>query len=339
MPEAPKSMKAAFHVGKQRLEIREVPLPEPAADECLIKTEACAICGSDVRWWSSEATNRMQGHESVGTVVKAGKKTQIFKEGDRVLPYVMKGCGKCDFCAQGSYIYCPQISGVTTGFAEYQVFAERYLLPLPPGVSNEVATLIGDTFGTPLHAVRKAQLKGGETAVVYGLGPLGLAAVQALRFYGAETVVGVDVLENRLALARELGAAVTLQAEKDDVRVAVFRLTKNLGAQAAVNTVNTPEAAAKAFELLRGGGRLVLIAGSCAAYGAQSGIKGQAERQVLGSFYFHPLEYEENLRILSAGFINLERLVSHVYPLEKINEAFEMRFGHPERSLKVVIAL
>ena len=334
-----KTMQAAFHVGRQRLEIREVPLPEIAEDECLIRTNACAICGSDGKWWASEGTNKMQGHESVGTVVKSGKKVNIVKEGDRVVPYVMTGCGTCAFCAQGYYIYCYRITGVTTGFAEYQVFRERYLMPLPGGMCNEVATLIGDTLGTPLRAVRKLELRGGETVVVNGLGPLGLVAVQALSFFGAETIIGIDVLESRRRLAEELGATVTLDAKQANVREEVFRLTKNLGAHAAINAVNDNEAAAVAFNLLRGGGRLILVAGSCGTYGAQSGIKGQAERQVLGTFYFPRMDYEDNLKIVSGGFINLERLVSHVYPLEKINEAFEMRFSHADASLKVVITL
>ncbi|MGA2974655.1 MAG: zinc-binding dehydrogenase [Spirochaetia bacterium] len=333
------TMKAAFHVGKHRLEIREIPLPTITDEECLIKTDACAICGSDGRWWASDGSNKIQGHESVGTIVKKGRNVNTVKEGDRVVPYVMTGCGTCAFCAQGYYIYCYQIAGITTGFAEYQVFHPRYLMPVPSGMGNEVATLLGDTLGTPLRAVRKAELRGGETVVVNGLGPLGLIAVQALSFSGAGTIIGVDVLESRRALAQELGASVTLDATEAHLRDEVFRLTKNLGAHVVINAVNDNEAAAKAFGLLRGGGRLILIAGSCSTYGAQSGIKGQAERQVMGTFYFPRMDYEENVKIVSGGFINLERLVSHAYPLARINEAFEMRFAHADVSLKVVITL
>jgi L-iditol 2-dehydrogenase len=332
-------MKAAFHVGKRRLEIREVPIPEIGEDECLLKTDACAICGSDGRWWVSEGTNKMQGHESVATVARAGKRVTIAREGDRVVPYVMTGCGKCAFCVQGYYIYCRQIAGVTTGFAQYQVFHERYLMPVPAGMTSEVATLLGDTLGTPLRAVRKAELRGGETVVVNGLGPLGLIAVQALAASGVQNIIAVDVLESRCALARELGAAMTLDARRTDVRAEVFRLTENLGAHVVINAVNDDEATAKAFDLLRGGGRLVLIAGRCGTYGGQSGIKGQAERQVVGTFYFPRLDYEENLKLVTSGLINLQRLVSHVFPLESINEAFETRFAHPDESLKVVITL
>ena len=336
---SPMVMKAAFHAGKRRLEVREVPVPEIANDECLLKTDACAICGSDVRWWVSEGTNKMQGHESVATVLRTGKHVSMVREGDRVVPYVMTGCGTCPFCIQGYYIYCPRITGVTTGFAQYQVFHERYLMPLPAGMRSEVATLLGDTLGTPLRAVRKAELRGGETVVVNGLGPLGLIAVQALVHSGAKIIIGIDVLESRCALAREFGAHVTLDARRVDVRAEVFRLTENLGAHVVLNAVNDDEATAMAFGLLRGGGRLVLIAGRCGTYGGQAGIKGQAERQVIGTFYFPRMEYEENLKLVADGRINLERLVSHVYPLERINEAFEARFGHPDDSLKVVITL
>lgn len=316
-----------------------MPVPRMADTQYLIRTDACAICGSDARWWAAEGSDKVQGHESVGTVVQAGQGTHRFAEGERVLPYVMAGCGECPFCLRGDYIYCYRIRGITTGFAEYQVFEERYLLAVPDTVSSPVATLLGDTLGTAVRAVRRAGLQGGETAVVYGLGPLGLVAVQALRLYGAGAVIGVDVLENRCRAARDLGAAVTLQAGGRNIREEVLALTRGCGAQVAINTVNSGEAAAEAFNLLGGGGRLVLIAGSCAGYGAQGGIKGQSERAVIGSFYFTPSEYEENLRLVAGGRISLDRLVSHVYPLEEINEAFAMRFKRPNESLKVVVRL
>jgi threonine dehydrogenase-like Zn-dependent dehydrogenase len=332
-------MKAAVHTGRQRLELQDLPIPRISDTEYLIRTEACAICGSDARWWASEATNKVQGHESVGTVVQAGKGTHLFSEGQRVLPYVMVGCGTCAFCLRGEYIYCYQIKGITTGFAQYQVFEERYLLAVPDRMNSQVATLLGDTLGTALRAVRKAGLKGGETAVVNGLGPLGLVAVQALVLHGAETVIGIDLLDNRCRAAREMGATLTLKADGQSKREEVFALTRGCGAHVVINTVNSAEAAADAFNLLRGGGKLVLIAGACSAYGAQAGIRGQSERQVIGSFYFAPSEYEQNLRLVTEGRIALDRLVSHVYPLERINEAFAMRFQSPNDSLKVVVSL
>lgn len=330
-------MNAAFHVGKQRIALRETPIPKISEDEYLIKTKSCAICGSDAKWWNQEATNKIHGHESIGTVIDAGKNTTIFQEGDRVIPYVIRGCGKCVFCAQGFYIYCQQNTGITTGFAEYQAIPERYLMAVPGGFSDDVATLLGDSLGTPLRAVRQASLKAGETAVVFGLGPLGLIALQALLFFGVENVIGIDVLKNRCDIATELGATVTLDASTMDVHREVFRITKSIGAHAVINTVNAKDAAAAAFDILRPGGRLILIAGSCIGYGAQGELRGRAERQIIGTFYFPRTDYEENLRIVQNGFINLKRLVTHVYSFEEINEAFEMRFRHPDKCLKVVI--
>jgi len=332
-------MNAAFHVGKHRIAIRETPIPKISEDEYLIKTKACAICGSDLRWWSREATNEIHGHESIGIVVDAGRNATAFQEGDRVIPYVIRGCGRCAFCSRGFYIYCKQNTGITTGFAEYQAVPERYLMDVPGCFNDEEATLLGDNLGTPLRALRKASVEEGETAVVFGLGPLGLIAIQGLLFFGAENVIGIDVQKNRCDIATELGATLTLDASTVDFHRQVFRITKGIGAHVVINTVDAADAAAAAFNLLRPGGRLILIAGNCTGYGGQGELRGRAERQIIGTFYFPRTDYEENIRIVRSGLINLKRLVSHVYPFEEINEAFEMRFKNPDKCLKVVIGL
>ena len=336
-------MKAALKISRENLEIKEVPKPKLGPNDCLIKVKACAICGSDT-WWleNSGPEDLIRGHEIAGIVEEVGKDVKYWFHGDHVVIYVVIGCGKCSFCARGIPTYCPNLKGsigyikelegrrIGGGFGEYLTVPANLLLPLPDRFDFVVGSLFTDTIGVPMRALRKAQLKEGDTVIIWGLGPMGLVAVQGAKVLGAERVIGIDLLANRRNLAEKLGADYTINPQKEDPIRLVKKLTRGLGAQVAINTVAKDEIAQMAYQSIRLNGVLVCIAGRVLA-------GGYDERRVTASWYFTLPEYELNIGLIKKGLIKLDFLVTHVYPLRDINTAFSTRFHSKGKSLKVVV--
>lgn len=336
-------MRAALKLSKERLENKEVPRPKPGPNDCLVKVKACAICGSDT-WWLEDSgpEDLIRGHEIAGIVEEVGKEVKYWACGDRVVIYVVIGCGKCSFCARGMPTYCLNPKGsigyikelegkrIGGGFGEYLAIPANLLLSLPGRFDFVVGSLFTDTIGVPMRALRKAQIKEGDTVVIWGLGPMGLVAVQGAKVLGAERVIGIDLLDNRRSLAEKLGIDYTIDPQKEDPVKSVKKLTRGLGAQVAINTVARDDIAQMAYQSIRLNGVLVCIAGRVLA-------GGQDERRVTASWYFTLPEYELNIGLVKKGLIKLDFLVTHVYPLKDINTAFSTRFYFKDKSLKVIV--
>ena len=204
-------------------EIRVEERPEPdllAPDDAIVQVEATGVCGSDLHIYHGRVKIEpgfIIGHEYVGEVIAAGDAVTKVDVGDRVLGCFHTACGSCFFCMRGEYHKCDEARvfghGATLGSLQ-GAQAEQVLVPranltlrrVPDGMSDDAALFAGDVMGTGYHSVVAAGLKPGDTAVVLGLGPVGLCAVQAARACGAAHVIGVDTVPDRLAVARSFGA-------------------------------------------------------------------------------------------------------------------------------------
>ena len=324
-------MKAAFHVGKEKVELRDVACPTASKNECLVEVKACAICGSDGWWLHEGLVPGIQGHEVTGVIVEVGEEVKSWKKGDRVAVYCVTGCGECDPCKRDMDPYCQRgASVVAGGFAEYVAVPARSLLPLGLSFDFIEGSLLTDTVGTPMRALRRIEIPRGGTVAVWGLGPLGNIAVQGAKALGAGRVIGLDPLLLRRKLAQELGADMTLDPNQANVESVLQNETGGVGVDACVCTIRNDEVAQRGCNLVRRGGWFVSVAGKAL-------IGGEFEIYGSGVKYFAKSEYKPNVEFVKSGCIKLKPIITHIFPLDQIQEAFVKRFKQKDLAMKVVI--
>ena len=222
----PRTMRAAvvrqFH---QPLQIEELPVPEVGANQVLIRTEACGVCHTDLHAaegdWSVKPTLPfVPGHEGVGTIVEVGKDVRSLREGDRAgVPWLYSACGECEWCVTGWETLCPdaQYGGYTVngGFAEYILADAKYAARIPAGLSSVDAAPILCAGITTYKGLKETEARPGEWVAIVGAGGLGHMAIQYAKAMGLQ-IIAVDVQEKQLAMAREMGAALTINARTED---------------------------------------------------------------------------------------------------------------------------
>lgn len=240
-------MRALFFPRAGRLEVRQVPVPQPAAGEALIRIRVCGICGSDLSVFETGALagpDTVLGHEIVAEVVE--DPTGTWSAGTRVVVYPPRGCGECYWCRRGEPRHCERPPGQRWGgFAEYATFPAAHLLAVPDSLADEAAVL-ADPLGVALRARAIASPEPGDVAYVNGLGAIGLCSVSALVAAGCVVVAGDPVEERRLHAAR-LGAEATLDPTREDV----YDFTRRLhpaGARIAFECSGVPEGLQEIFD-------------------------------------------------------------------------------------------
>jgi threonine dehydrogenase-like Zn-dependent dehydrogenase len=315
--------------GNRQAVVEEAPVPEPHGDEVLVRVRASALCGSDLHGLYRPAGGSpvTPGHEFAGEVAAIDRASRV-RPGDRVAVHAAPGCGDCRFCRMGAPIYCPDGHN-TLGFARdggdatYALVPERACLPLPGSVSFEAGALIGDGVGTPYHALCKAGgVRGGQMLGVFGLGPVGLGATMLGVYFGA-TVVGVDVNPERLALARRLGAAHTIDPQVSDPVAAIRELTGGRGLPVAMECAGSAVTLGHALAAMDHFGRLALVGEHRQAAIDPSGHFIGRELTMTGSRYYHHGDYDAILQLLAGG-LQPERMVTHRFALDEASEAFRL---------------
>ncbi|TNC21832.1 zinc-dependent alcohol dehydrogenase [Amycolatopsis alkalitolerans] len=249
-----------------KLEIRDLPVPEPGPGQVLVRMQASGVCHTDIHaangdWPVKPNPPFVPGHEGVGTVEKLGPGAGLHAPGERVaIAWLGSACGHCAYCVSGWETLCEsqQNSGysVDGAYAEYAVADDRFVVTVPDGVSSMDAAPLTCAGVTTFKAVKVSRLAPGETAVVFGIGGLGHLALQYARIAGAR-VIAVDLEDEKLDLAIELGADQVVNARRKDPVEAIGKLG---GADVAIALATSSKAFDQAFGSLRRGGRLVCVA-------------------------------------------------------------------------------
>jgi 2-desacetyl-2-hydroxyethyl bacteriochlorophyllide A dehydrogenase len=331
------------------VQVEERPEPEPlAADDAVVRVDASGICGSDLHIYHGRVEIEpgfVIGHEYVGEVVAAGDDVHVVSVGDRVLGTYGTACGKCFFCRRGEFHKCDEARvfghGATLGSLQ-GAQAEQVLVPhanlalrrVPDGLSDDVALFAGDVMGTAYHAIASRPLAEGETAAVLGLGPVGLCAVQAARAAGASTVVAVDTVAERLAMAESFGATPVHLTEQDP-RGEVKRLTEGRGVDLAVDAVGHPDALDLACRLARKAGTV-----------SATGVYAERIELHMGVVWIKALTIHSGhanvighldrvIEMLSDGSLDPSPLVTHHMKLDEAPEAY--RAYDNREALKIVL--
>jgi alcohol dehydrogenase, propanol-preferring len=256
---------AVVHQFKAPLQLEQVPVPEPGPGEVLVKVEAAGLCHTDIHaahgdWPVKPKLPLIPGHEGVGIVTALGPGVTEVAEGDRVaVPWLGWACGACEYCASGWETLCPrqQRTGysIDGSYADYVKANARYVGHVPDGMDPFEAAPLTCAGVTTYKAVKLAKARPSDLVAVYGIGGLGHLTLQYARIAGA-TVAAVDLVDDKLKLALELGADYAIDARNEDPATAIQRVG---GADSAIVLAASPIACEQAFRSLRPGGRLVLV--------------------------------------------------------------------------------
>jgi L-iditol 2-dehydrogenase len=329
------------------LELTDMPVPEAAADEILVRVRACGICGSDVHGLDGSTGRRIpplvMGHEAAGEVAAIGAGVSDLEPGDRVTFDSTIFCGRCYFCLRGEVNLCDnrEVLGVSPGpyrrhgaFAEFVAVPRRIVYRLPDTLSFEQAALI-EAVSVAVHAVGLSGVRLGDTAVVVGAGMIGLLVVQAVRRAGATRVVAVDVDQARLSLARQLGATETILAGTGAV-ARILEAAGGRGADVAIECVGAEAPIHTAISSVRKGGSVVLVGNVSprVALPLQEVVSRQIRLQ--GSCASSG-EYPLVIDLMATQEIRVEPLISAVAPLSEGPLWFDRLYRREPNLMKVIL--
>lgn len=334
-----KTMKAAYLPGNSTVELREVAVPEPGHGEVLLSVQASTICGSDIRAIYREHLGKgpegyrgvIAGHEPAGQIVAAGPGCRRFKAGDRVLVYHISGCGLCPDCRRGFMISCSSAEYRRAygwqrdgGMAEFMIAEEKDLILLPDSLTYLDGAQVACGFGTVYEGLEKIGVSGGDAVLITGLGPVGLAAAALCRKLGAEKIIGIDVLEERLALARTLGLCDHALASGPGNVQQVRDLTGGHGVERAVDCSAHAEARATAIRATRQWGRMVMIGeGGSVTFNPSPDIIHD-QKTIYGSWVSSIWRMEELVEKLVRWNLHPERIVTHRFSLDQAGDAYAL---------------
>ena len=332
-------LKAAICYGLKDIRIENIKLKDLEPDDVLIKIAYCGVCPSDVRVYeglSSMELPAILGHEYTGWIEKVGENVHDIKVGTRVAVDPGQKCyTRCEPCKRGYTNKCKNMSNAYDGFAEYHVTRRMNVYPLKDETSM-LAAALSEPLACVVHGQKQAKIKPGSVVVVIGTGPIGLLHIQTSKYLGAK-VIASDVIEQRLKVAKEIGADVIVNSSKDNLSEIVAQETEGSGTDAVIIAVGRPEIVEQGVKLLGIGGNLVIFAGIYpdTSVGISPNLIHYEEINITGSSDYTDQDFIEALRLIEEGHIDIEKLVTNIYPLEEVAQAME--YVRTNKGLKVVI--
>jgi L-iditol 2-dehydrogenase len=344
-------MKALLLTAPSKLDYVDFPAPTPADDEVVVRVHACGICGSDIHGWDGSTGRRrpplIMGHEASGEIVATGPRVTGWRAGDRVTFDSTISCGACRFCAAGQVNLCENRRVVGVAPVEYRqhgAFAEQLAIParilykLPDTLPYDQAAMV-EPVSIAVHAVQRTKIAPGSTAVVIGSGMIGLLVIQTLRWAGAKNIVAVDLADNRLELARRLGATHTVNSGREDAAAVVNTLTGGLGADTAFEVVGFTPTLNLALATLKRGGTCVLV-GNLSPKTQDFPLQAVVTKEItITGSCSSAGEYPLCLDLIARGEIDVKPMIEAVVPLAEGAGWFEkLSAKDGGKYMKVILA-
>jgi 2-desacetyl-2-hydroxyethyl bacteriochlorophyllide A dehydrogenase len=335
------AMQAAVLHGPRDVRVEPRVLPPPGPDEAVVRVFASGLCGTDYRIWNGDRAvgyPRVMGHEFIGEVVAVGPDVTNIRPGQKVAVEPNYSCGHCALCREGNRNLCLSRTAigidVDGGFAGQARLPARCCWPAPAEIGDD-QLLLAEPLAVVVRAVGRGETRSGETAAVLGVGALGLLAIQVLKSRGLK-VLAVGRTDRRERLARELGADEFTTTSSGRAPEVARRFSGREGVDVLIETAGTGAAVEQALELVHPGGRLVLT--GLPHEPSTVGFFGVVRREltIIGSMIYQQ-EFPEAVRLLSTGVVKVDRLVTHRFPLDRIQEAFAAHRS-PE-SIKVTVVI
>lgn len=342
-------MKAAVFYGpNQPLKIEEVKIPKIEQNEILVKIAACGVCNTDLHYIDHGVPTfkkppMILGHEPSGIVEETGAEVKNFKVGDRVLIPPVFSCGYCDNCRLGRENICFNMlmlgNHIDGAFAEYTKVPAKDCQHLPEDLPLEESSIIADAISTPYHAVKnRAQVRPGDSVVVFGCGGVGINVVQMAAAAGG-SVIAVDIVDKKLDIAKKLGALHTINASDKEGKALIkeIRTLTGGGADIAIEAIGNPKTIELASSAVKAGGCHCQVGYTHHNVSVNAGRLMFREIEIKGSLGCRPVDYPKIIEMVRTGKIQLKPVVTHKFKLEEIDQAFDlMRKGESLRSIVVL---
>jgi len=333
------TMVGAILPGNSTVELKKFGIPVPEHGEVLIKMKSSTICGSDIRCIYHEHLGKgpegyqpgmIAGHEPCGRIVETGPGCRRFKKDDRVIVYHISGCGVCNDCRRGYMISCTskyrraygwQRDG---GMAEYLLAEEKDLVSLPDELSYSDGAQVACGFGTVYEGLEKIGVNGNDAVLVTGLGPVGLASAMLCRALGARKIFGVELLDERISIAKGFGLFTeVIKAGKDNVDQ-IRDLTSGYGVEKSIDCSANSTARLTCIQATRKWGKVVFLGegGTCEFQPSRDIIHDQ--KTIYGSWVTNIWRMEELVERLVRWNVKPEVLITHRFTLDDVGNAYSL---------------
>jgi len=330
-------MKRVKLIAPKRFIIEEVDIPKPALNEVLIKVKACGICGTDLHAYYGEhpfiSYPIVPGHEFSGIIEKTD---------EHVVVEPLLTCGKCYNCKIGRYNICNDLKVIgcqTDGaFAQYITVPINKVFSIPKDMSFEEATFV-EPIAVGIHAIKKAGDIKGERIVIMGAGPIGLIILQLSKIFGVKEVIITDILNSRLKLAKELGANYAINVKEENLIEWVYNTFGRDGIDKVFECVGGDQSITinQAINLTRKGTRIILIGVFKRSLPVEIKLIQDRELEIVGSLVYTSIDFSEAINLLYTKKINVNKLISKLLPLERVEEAMKMLVEEKERYIKIIL--
>ena len=356
-----KTMKAMVYHGANDIRFEERPRPEILQPtDAVIRLTKTTICGTDLGIWKGKnpeiqdtavATTglfdgRILGHEGIGIVEEVGSAVKNFKKGDKVIISCVSRCGTCENCQKQLYAHCQNEGGWIMGYmidgthAEYvrTPFADTSLYLLPEGLNEEVAVFLSDVLPTSHEiGVQYGNVKPGDTIAIVGTGPIGMGCLLTAQFYSPAQIIAVDMDDNRLAMAKELGATHTINSAKEDAVQRILEITGGRGVDCAMEAVGVEATWDICQNVVKEGGHI-----------ANVGVHGKSVNFELNKLWIKNLTITTGLvntnttgmllKTCCSGKLPLEKLATHHFKFSEFEKAYDVfKHASDENAMKVMI--
>lgn len=344
-------MKALVYHGEHNiaLEERERPVLQQPTD-VIVKVLKTTICGTDLGIFKGKnpevESGRILGHEGVGVIEEVGEGVRQFKKGDKVLISCITSCGSCEYCKKQLYAHCKDggwilghlIDGIQAEYVRIP-HADNSLHRIPEGVDDEVAVLLSDILPTGHEiGVQYGQVKPGDSVAIVGAGPVGMSVLLTAQFYSPATIVMIDIDDNRLAMAKELGATHVINSSKENVEQKLAEIVGEQGVDVAVEAVGIPQTWDICQKIVQPGGHI-----------ANVGVHGQKVDFEIQKLWIKNLTITTGLvntnttpmllKAVSSNRLDLKKMITHHFKLSEIEKAYETFLnGGKENAMKIIIS-
>jgi len=328
------TMRAVVYLKPGVLELRDIPVPDIGPNDILVRVRVALTCGTDVKTYRRGHPKipppTRFGHEFAGDVVAVGAKVQEFEPGMRVVAGNSAPCNTCFYCKHGQQNLCDNLVVNLGAFAEY--------IRVPGPIVHQNTYRISDSLpyrhaalmeplACVVHGQDLVQIQPGETVIIVGVGgPIGLMHLQLALRQGAAQVIAVDIKEQRLPTADQLGATRIVNSEREDPVAIVREMTAGRGADVAIESAGTKAAWLTAVAAVRKGGRVLWFGGLPGGTQIEmdAGCVHYDELTLFGTYHLTPRDCFHALQMIEAGVIDADPLITHELPLERLEEALQM---------------
>ncbi len=337
-------MKAVQILGKGKVELRDIPVPEIGDDDILLQVKACGVCGSDLPFFSGVNDPILDrpytmGHEFTGVIAKLGKNVDPYwKVGDRVVSdNTAHVCGRCPACAQGHFVQCKERGCLGAsddgGYAEYvripgevlKIYPNT-LYHIPECLTFEEATLMDPVANGYTAVVEQGEVRPGDNVVIFGAGALGLMALQQAYVAGAAKIILIGRSSDKRArfeIGRKYGATHCLASDEEDVVAKVREITGNNGVKTVIDAAGPPIVTRQAIQMLRNEGILVRIGTSKRPYNYDLDDFAFKNISIRGHMGYSTIAWMNSLALIEAGKLDLKSIITETMPLENFHIAAE----------------